>query len=311
MSKYVITGGAGFIGSNLAEELSKDNVVVVVDDLSSGKRENLLGIDARLIVGSITDRGILRKAFEDADCVFHLGAIASVQRSVEDPLLVNEINLSGTLNVLTASRDAGLRRVVFASTAAVYGASPQLPKREDMRPDPRSPYAVAKLGGEHYASVFQELYGLETVSLRFFNVFGPRQDPSSEYSGVISRFISAVLRDQQPVIYGDGEQTRDFVFVQDVVRACILASQSRGKGIFNVARGESTSLNQLLKALAEITGREVRPRYARARAGDIRHSLADISKAREIGYVPEVSVEEGLRRTMEWFLAQSKRADNK
>jgi UDP-glucose 4-epimerase len=164
---------------------------------------------------------------------------------------------------------------------------------------------VAKLGGEHYASVFQELYGLKTVSLRFFNVFGPRQDPSSEYSGVISRFISAVLKGEQPVIYGDGEQTRDFVFVKDVVRACILASESHSKGVFNVARGESTSLNQLLKALARITGREVRPSYAKARAGDIRHSLADISKAKEIGYRPEVSVEEGLRRTVEWFLAQS------
>jgi UDP-glucose 4-epimerase len=193
----------------------------------------------------------------------------------------------------------------LASTAAVYGTSPQLPKREDMRPDPRSPYAVAKLAGEHYASVFQELYGLETTALRFFNVFGPRQDPSSEYSGVISRFISAVLKGEQPVIYGDGEQTRDFVFVQDVVRACILASESRATGVFNVARGESTSLNQLLKALASITGKEVQPMYAKARSGDIRHSLADILKAREIGYRPGVLVEEGLQRTVEWFTAST------
>ncbi len=282
--KVIITGGAGFIGSNLAEALAVEREVVVVDNLSTGKKENLQGINARLIESSITDLGLLKRTFDGADCVFHLGAIASVQRSVEDPLLVNEVNLNGTLNVLAAARDAGVRRVVFASTAAVYGMSPELPKREDMLPDPRSPYAVAKLGGEHYASVFQDLYGLETVALRFFNVFGPRQDPSSEYSGVISRFISAVLNGEQPVIYGDGEQTRDFVFVKDVVRACILASESRATGVFNVARGESTSLNQLLKMLGRITGREVLPRYAEARAGDIRHSLADISKAEAIGY---------------------------
>jgi UDP-glucose 4-epimerase len=276
-----------------------------LDDLSTGRRENLQGIDARLIQGSITEPGPLKEAFEGADCVFHLGAIASVQRSVEDPLLVNDVNLNGTLSVLLAARDAGVKRAVFASSAAVYGRSPELPKREDMRPDPGSPYAVTKLCGEHYSSVVQDLYGLETVALRFFNVFGPRQDPSSEYSGVISRFISAVLKGEQPVVYGDGEQTRDFVFVQDVVRACILASKSRATGVFNVARGESTSLNQLLKALSRITGREVSPRYAKARAGDIRHSLADISRVREIGYSPEVSVEEGLRRTVEWFCSIS------
>jgi UDP-glucose 4-epimerase len=303
--KVIITGGAGFIGSNLAESLAGKREVVVVDDLSTGKKENLQGINARLVEGSITDLGFLRKAFDGAECVFHLGAIASVQRSVEAPLLVNGVNLNGTLNVLLAARDAGVRRVVFASTAAVYGMSPELPKREDMRPDPRSPYAVAKLAGEHYASIFQDLYGLEAVALRFFNVFGPRQDPSSEYSGVISRFISAVLKGEQPVIYGDGEQTRDFVFVKDVVRACILASESRSTSVFNVARGESTSLNQLLKMLGKITGREVSPRYVQARAGDIRHSLADISKAEAIGYRPEHSVEDGLRWTVYWFLASS------
>jgi len=299
--KVIITGGAGFIGSNLAQALAGDREVVVIDDLSSGKKENLRDIDAKLIEGSITDLGLLRMAFDGADCIFHLGAIASVQRSVEDPLLVNEVNLNGTLSVLAAARDAGVQRVVFASTAAVYGTSPELPKREDMVPDPRSPYAVAKLGGEHYAYVFQELYGLEAVALRFFNVFGPRQDPSSEYSGVISRFISAVLKGERPVIYGDGEQTRDFVFVNDVVRACMLASKGRATGVFNVARGESTSLNQLLEMLGKITGREVLPRYAQARAGDIRHSLADISKAKAIGYSPEYAVEEGLKKTVEWF----------
>ncbi len=297
----IITGGAGFIGSSLAGALAGEREVAVIDNLSSGKRENLRGIDARLIEGSITDLELLKEAFEGCSCVFHLGAIASVQRSVEDPLLVNEVNLDGTLSVLMAARDAGVRRIVFASTAAVYGTSPMLPKKEDMMPDPRSPYAVAKLAGEHYASVFQDLYGLEAVALRFFNVFGPRQDPSSEYSGVISRFISAVLTGEQPVIYGDGEQTRDFVFVKDVVRACILASESGATGIFNIARGESISLNQLVKMLGRIAGREVMPRYAETRAGDIRHSLADIGRAEKIGYRPKYTVEEGLRKTVEWF----------
>lgn len=318
----IITGGAGFIGSNLAEALAAEgkaaegkaaegNEIVVIDDLSAGHAENLAGIDVRLVLGSILDRGLLRRELEGTDTVFHLAAVASVQRSVESPLLVNEINLNGTLEVLNAARNAGVQRVVFASTAAVYGISPDLPKREDMRPDPRSPYAVTKLAGEYYASIFQELYGLEAVTLRFFNVFGPKQDPSSEYSGVISRFISAIMKEEQPVIFGDGEQTRDFVFVKDVVRACILASKSRSTGVFNVARGQSTSLNQLLMMLGRIAGRRVSPRYAPARAGDIKHSLADISKAEKIGYRPKHSVEEGLRRTVEWFLASSKKVGNK
>lgn len=306
--RIIVTGGAGFIGSNLAEVLAAEgNEIVVIDDLSAGRAENLAGIDARLVLGSILDRGLLRRELEGADTVFHLAAVASVQRSVENPLLVNEINLNGMLEVLDAARDAGVRRVVFASTAAVYGMSPDLPKREDMRPDPRSPYAVTKLAGEYYASTFQELYGLEAVALRFFNVFGPKQDPSSEYSGVISRFISAIMKEEQPVIFGDGEQTRDFVFVKDIVRACILASKSRSTGVFNVARGQSTSLNQLLMMLGRIAGRRVSPRYAPARAGDIRHSLADISKAETIGYQPQCAVEDGLRRTVEWFLASSKK----
>lgn len=299
--KAIITGGAGFIGSNLAGALAEEREVVVIDDLSSGKRENLRGIDARLIERSVTDLELLKEAFEGSSCVFHLGAIASVQRSVEDPLLVNEVNLDGTLKVLMAARDAGVRRIVFASTAAVYGTSPEQPKKEDMVPDPRSPYAVAKLAGEHYASVFQDLYGIEAVVLRFFNVFGPRQDPSSEYSGVISRFISAILKGEQPVIYGDGEQTRDFVFVKDVIRACILASERTATGVFNIARGESISLNQLLEILGRVAGKEVAPRYGEPRAGDIRHSLADIRRAELIGYRPKYTMEEGLRRTVEWF----------
>ncbi len=304
--KFAITGGAGFIGSNLAEALASENEVIVIDDLSSGKLQNLDGINAHSIKGSVTDLSLLRSAFEDVDCVFHLAAIASVQKSVEDPVRSNEVNIGGTLNALVAARDAGVKRVVFASSAAVYGDSPTLPKKEDMMPDPMSPYAVTKLAGEHYCRVFQELYGMDTVALRFFNVFGPKQDPSSEYSGVISRFISAVLKGEQPVVYGDGEQTRDFVFVKDVVRACEIAAAGEATSVYNVARGESTSLNKLVRILGEITGKDVQARYAPARAGDIRHSLADVEK---LGYRPEHTVDEGLKETVEWFAAVSKQVN--
>ena len=296
--KFAITGGAGFIGSNLAEALASENEVVVIDDLSFGKLQNLDGINVKLIRGSVTDLPLLRSAFDGVDCVFHLAAIASVQRSVEDPLKTNEVNICGTLNALVAARDAGVKKFVFASSAAVYGDSPELPKIEDMVPDPKSPYAITKIAGEHYCRVFQELYGIDTVALRFFNVFGPKQDPSSEYSGVISRFISAVLKGEQPAVYGDGEQTRDFVLVKDVVQACEIAAAGEATGVYNVARGESTSLNRLVRILGKITGKDVRPKYVAARAGDIRHSLADVEK---LGYRPEHTVEEGLRETVRWF----------
>lgn len=300
--KMVITGGAGFIGSNLAQALAKENEVVVIDDLSTGKVENLAGFDVQLISGSITDLD-LRAAFEGSSCVFHQAAIASVKKSIEDPLRINAVGIEGTLKVLLAARDAGVRRVILASSAAVYGSSPRLPKREDMMPEPKSPYAVSKLAGEYYARVFQELYGLETVALRYFNVFGPKQDPSSEYSGVISRFITILLEGRQPVIYGDGEQTRDFVYVADVVRANILASESHVCGVFNIASGRSISLNSLAKKIGELLAREVRPRYEASRPGDIKHSLADISKAQVIGYFPNYGIEDGLRETIRWYQA--------
>ena len=299
--KMVITGGAGFIGSTLAAALAEENDVIVVDDLSAGKRENLAGIKASLVKGSITDIKLLRETFADAEYVFHLAAIASVQKSVEDPIKTNTVNLDGTLNVLLAARDAGVRRVVLASSSAVYGDDPQLPKREDMVPRPCSPYAVTKLAGEHYAGVFQELYGLEATSLRFFNVFGPKQDPSSEYSGVISLFISAVLSDRQPVIYGDGEQPRDFVYVADVVQALVLAARCGTTGVFNVAGGRSTSLNQLVEMIGKAADREVRVKHADPRPGDIKQSLADVVRAQQIGYAPLWSIEEGLRETVQWF----------
>lgn len=301
--KLAITGGAGFIGSNLAEALAKENQVVVIDDLSSGKAENLAGIDARLIRGSILDLDLLKSSFQDVDCVFHQAAIASVQRSIQDPVWTCRVGTEGTLDVLVASRDAGVRKVVFASSAAVYGDSTEMPKKEEMCPRPKSPYAVSKLTGEHHCKVFRELYGLETVSLRYFNVFGPKQDPSSDYSGVISRFISALTKGAQPVIFGDGEQTRDFVYVKDVVRANILASSS-GSGVFNIAGGRKTSLNQLASLIGKILRCNVLPEHREPRDGDIRDSLADISRAREIGYKPETCLEDGLAETIKWFSGQ-------
>jgi len=307
--KFVLTGGAGFIGSHLAQALSRENQVVIVDDLSTGKLDNLAGIDAQLLRGSITDLPFLQAAFEDAECVFHLAAIASVKKSVEDPLRTNVVGIEGTLKVLTAARDAGVRRVVLASSAAVYGSSPDLPKREEMMPEPMSPYAVSKLAGEHYARVFQEIYGLETVALRYFNVFGPKEDPSSEYSGVISRFLSALLKGEQPMIYGDGEQTRDFVYVADVVAANILASRRFRPGIYNIANAKSTSLNALANTIGKILGQEVIPRYEAPRPADIRHSLADIDKARSSGYHPDYSIEEGLKETIRKRIKRSKPND--
>jgi len=298
--KFVITGGAGFIGSHLAEALSIGNDVLVIDDLSAGKRENLVGLDIEFQKGSITDLEHLKETFQGADCVFHQAAIASVKKSIDDPLRTNEVGIDGTLKVLVAARDAGVRCVVQASSAAVYGSSEQLPKSESMAPEPISPYAVSKLTGECYARVFQELYGLQTVSLRYFNVFGPRQDPSSEYSGVISRFISALQAGKRPIIYGDGEQTRDFVYVKDVVRANILATHA-STGVFNVASGKSTSLNTLIATIAKIMGIEARPLYEPPRPGDIRHSLADISRAKMLGYNPEGSLEESLTETIRSF----------
>jgi UDP-glucose 4-epimerase len=298
--KFVITGGAGFIGSNLAKCLSKDNDVLVIDDLSTGKMENLAGLDVKFLKGSLTDLMLLKEAFVGAACVFHQAAIASVKKSVEDPAGTNAVGIDGTLNVLIAARDAGVGRVVQASSAAVYGSSPVLPKKEDMLPEPMSPYAVSKLAAEHYARVFLELYGLKTVSLRYFNVFGPKQDPSSEYSGVISRFISAILNDEQPVIYGDGEQTRDFVYVNDVVSANILASRA-APGVYNIACAKSISLNTLVAVIGKILEKPVVPRYEPARAGDIKHSLADINRAKGMGYIPKYDLNEALFETIEWF----------
>jgi UDP-glucose 4-epimerase len=306
--KYAITGGAGFIGSNLAEALADGGEVVVVDDLSAGRRENLAGQNVDLVEGSILDLELLREAFEGCDCVFHEAAVASVQRSVEDPISTSRVGVEGTLNVLVAARDAGAGRVVFASSAAVYGDSPILPKREDMRPEPKSPYAVSKLAGEGFCAAFNEVYGMRNVILRYFNVYGPRQDPNSEYAAVIPKFVSAHLAGIAPVIYGDGEQTRDFVYVKDVVRANILASKGCVPGVYNIASGTRTSLNELSGIIKEITGSKTEPIYSDARAGDIRDSVADVKKARKIGFQPEYALEEGLRGMVEYSSTKIKPA---
>jgi nucleoside-diphosphate-sugar epimerase len=302
MGMTLITGGCGFIGSHLAEALVAEGVDVrVLDNFSSGKPENLKGFGSgiEVIRGDIRDPVALRDAVKGVDHIFHEAALVSVSVSVEQPAENDAINIRGTLNVLQAAREANVKRVVLASSAAVYGNNPELPKRETMLPEPESPYALGKLAGEYYLKLFSRLYGVETVSLRYFNVFGPRQDGKSMYSGVISRFADDIRQGRAPTIFGDGGQTRDFVYVKDIVQANLLAMRtpSAGKGeIFNVATGRQISLLQLWETLKKITGSTLAPQFRDARAGDIRHSLADISKIQtSLGYEPEFSLEDGLR----------------
>ncbi|MCD6100328.1 MAG: SDR family oxidoreductase [Candidatus Marinimicrobia bacterium] len=300
---YLITGGAGFIGSNIVEELLKRGEKVrVLDNFSTGKRENILPFLDRieLIEGDIRSYHIVREAVDGVDFVLHQAALPSVPRSIKDPITTNEVNVGGTLNILNAALDAGVKRVVYASSSSIYGNSEVLPKREDMTPNPMSPYAVSKLAGEKYCRVFSEIYGLETVCLRYFNVFGPRQDPNSQYSAVIPKFIAAMKKGERPTIYGDGKQSRDFTYVANVVVANLLVCQvNHGIGeIFNIACGERHSLINLINNLNEVLGVHVEPSFAEARKGDIRHSMADISKAQKmLGYSPFVNFEEGLRKT--------------
>ena len=304
--RYIVTGGAGFIGSNLAEHLARDHDVVIIDNLSSGRRENIEHLIGHprvtFIEGSVTDLALLTDAFAGADGIFHQGAIASVPRSVEKPLETNAVNVGGTVNVLWAAKECGVPAVVAASTSAIYGDDPVFPKHETMAPTPLSPYAVSKLAGEYYGKVFSDLYGIRTAFLRYFNVFGPRQDPNSEYAAVIPKFITRLLAGKPPIIYGDGEQTRDFVFVADVVRANIRAMEGDARGVFNIAGGCRISLNELAAHLCGITGMPARPLYEPPRPGDVRDSLADISRARDaFGFYPRNTVDEGLRETVAWF----------
>jgi len=302
----VITGGAGFIGSNLARELASGNRVVVVDDLSTGNLVNIQDLidskDIEFIQGSITDLGLLQETFKDVDYVFHQAAIPSVPRSVKDPITSNYANVNGTLNVLVAAKEDNVKKVVYASSSSVYGDTPTLPKKEDMKPCPLSPYAVGKLTGEYYCQVFDDVYGLPAVSLRYFNVYGPRQDPLSEYAAVIPKFITCILNEESPVIFGDGEQTRDFTFIKDVVQANILAAESDATGVFNTACGKRISINDLVHSIRVITGKNVDSVYDDPRPGDILHSLADITKAKEqFRFDPKFTMEKGLEETVKWF----------
>ena len=303
MKRTIVTGGAGFIGSHLADELAKqDYWVVILDDLSTGKKENITSLSSQnnveFIEGSITNLSLLNKLSQGVDYIFHQAAIPSVPRSIENPLASHEANITGTLNVLLAARDNGIKKVIYASSSSVYGDTPTLPKKEDMPPNPQSPYAATKLTSEYYCQVFQQVYGLATVCLRYFNVYGPRQDPHSQYSAVIPKFINRVLQSKPPIIFGDGEQTRDFTFIEDVVAANILVAESDATGIFNIARGKSITINELARLIANIMERNVEPIHEEPRPGDIKHSLADISKARAIGYEPQYSLEDGLRETI-------------
>jgi UDP-N-acetylglucosamine/UDP-N-acetyl-alpha-D-glucosaminouronate 4-epimerase len=314
--RYLVTGGAGFIGSNTADELvRRGHSVAVLDDLSAGHEENLAGIREKidLFRGSITDRELLDRACRGAECVLHLAARTSVPRSVKDPLETNRVNVDGTLQVLLAARDARVRRVVFASSSSVYGDTPTLPKQEQMPTAPISPYGVSKLIGELYGQVFHRTYGLEFVALRYFNVFGPRQDPGSPYSGVLSLFITAVREAATPTVYGDGEQSRDFTFVENVVAANLLACETPGiSGVaLNIGTGGRHTLNETLRLLEQFAGRPVNAAYAAPREGDIRHSQADISLARRrLDYEPHVGFPEGLRRTWEWYASAPRESPN-
>ncbi len=304
----LVTGGAGFIGSHLAAALAASGAHVrVIDDLSTGYPENLaeIGGDVDFVQASVADESALKRALEGVELVFHEAAIPSVPRSVEDPRQTHIASVDSTFSLLLASREKKVRRIIYAASSSAYGDQPTLPKVEDMLPDPLSPYAVAKLVGEYYCQVFTRVYGLETISLRYFNVFGPRQDPSSQYSGVISRFIAALLSNQTPVIYGDGEQSRDFTYISNVVDANLKAAEtSKGIGsIINIANGQRITLNELLKEIKDLTGKnEMKPDYQPARAGDVLHSVADISRARELlGFEPRLGLREGLRLTMDWW----------
>jgi len=304
----LVTGGAGFIGSHIAAALMSSGARVrVLDDLSTGHRENLeeIGGDLDFIEGSVADEPLLNKILDGVEVVFHEAAIPSVPRSVEAPKQTHVASVDGTFSLLLAARDNRVRRVVYAASSSAYGDQPTLPKAEQMLPDPLSPYAVAKLVGEYYCQVFTRVYGLETVSLRYFNVFGPRQDPSSQYSGVVSRFISALLTGERPVIFGDGEQSRDFTYIDNVVAANLSAASAKdasGK-VINVANGQQITLNELLVELKDLTGKpDVTAEYKDPRVGDVMHSLADNTLAREfLGYESKVGLREGLQRTIEWW----------
>lgn len=307
MATYLVTGGAGFIGSHLVEAiLERGGRVRILDNFSTGKRETveLFGGAVEVIEGDIRSFQIVREAVQDVDCVLHQGALPSVPRSLKDPITTNEVNVGGTLNVLEAARDAGVSRVVFASSSSVYGPGRELPKREEMLPQPISPYAVSKLAGERYCHVFTKTFGVETVALRYFNVFGPRQDPQSAYAAFIPKFVRGILDGSPLVIDGDGSQSRDFTYIRNVVQANILAAHVEGIAghVFNIACGVNLSINDVVDHIRKATKLKGNVSYGEVRAGDVSHSLADIDLAKELmGYRPEITAQEGLDEVVSWF----------
>jgi UDP-glucose 4-epimerase len=311
MAHFLVTGGAGFIGSNLAHTLvARGDQVRVLDNFSTGREVNLSGIEAKIDLrrGDIRDAAAVKSAMEGIDYVLHQAALPSVQRSIEDPIESNAVNINGTLNILDAARKAKVKRVVFAASSSAYGETPTLPKVETMPPDPLSPYAVTKLAGEAYCKVFHHAYGLPTVALRYFNVFGPRQDPKSHYAAVIPRFITSALTGEPPTIFGDGLQSRDFCFIDNCVEANLAACVADGAAgkMFNVACGERTTLLDVITLLGKLSGKTVTPRHEPERKGDIKHSLADITRAKTIlGYTGKVAFADGLARTFAWFKERS------
>jgi len=301
--KVAVTGGLGFIGSHLVERLNENNDLVIVDNQSSGNIKNIQDLDFSKIdtdFGDIT-RVNLERIFEDVDYVYHMAAVTSVPQSVNDPLRSNEVNITGTLKVLEAARKCGVRKLIFSSSSAVYGETESLPISEKNLINPLSPYAVTKATGELYCTVYSEIYDLPTIALRYFNVFGPKQDPESQYAAVIPIFIDKILKNQRPVIYGDGEQTRDFVNVKQVVDANILAAESNETGSYNIGLGKSTTINYLFEMIKETMKKDIKPVYKNERPGEIKHSVADISKARSLGYSPKNDFTDELTETVEWF----------
>lgn len=307
MKSYLVTGGAGFIGSHIAEELAKGGAEVrVIDNFLTGKKENLAPFLDKIefIEGDIRDLKTCQRAVDGVDFILHQAALPSVPRSIENPLLTSEINITGTLNLLLVASLAKVQKFVFASSSSIYGNDPQLPKKEEMRAEPLSPYALTKLVGEMYSQVFSQIYGLSTVCLRYFNVFGPRQDPFSQYAAVIPNFIVKMLRDERPIIFGDGEQSRDFTYVSNVVEANLMAAKAQDVSgeIINIAYGERTTVNSLAAKINQILKKDIRPSHDETRPGDVRHSYADMSKAEKmLKYSPKVSFSEGLEKTIRWF----------
>lgn len=307
MPRYLVTGGAGFIGSHIVERVVSDGESVrVLDNFTTGKRENLAPFAGKfeLIEGDMRNPDDCRRACAGVEVVFHEGALPSVPKSVADPVATHDNNVNGTFNVLLAARDAKCKRVVYAASSSAYGDQAESPKRETMRPEPLSPYALNKLVGEYYLRVFYECYGLETISLRYFNVFGPRQDPASQYAAAIPAFVTAILADKPPTVYGDGEQTRDFSHIDNVVHANMLAARAAKTAgqVINVACGESVSVNQTIRVINELLGKNVEPVYTDTRPGDVKHSLADVTLAKQvIGFEPILMFEDGLRRAIDWY----------